>query len=207
MPALNPKANWARQHYARLINQGSTRIALRLTTRINGPAASHNPATVVGAVVDGLHNAGATTLNLRGSKLLGRFIAGDLVQVGSSVCSVASATLDNGANKIALPLVAPLPSLAVDNTPVAIFWAADREIAAKVEAWPQNLIDGQMIQVGDLRVQIAALHLKGAEPKPGNEAMISLNGAPREPWTIVAVTPLLEDTWAVAYTLQVRRSA
>lgn len=202
------KVTWALNHYGRLMRQGQARVKLRTVTRSSGPNPKQNPALVVGGVVDGAHLAGATTLALRGTTLRGRFLLGDIVQIGSLTATVAApGASDNDLHRITLPLSAGLSAPLNDGAAVtAIFWAADRSLPAKVEAFPLNLIDGEMVLAGDLRIMVAAKDCGATPPRPQDTVMVSLNGAAEEPYTVQAVIPAMEETYAVAYTLQVRRA-
>jgi hypothetical protein len=203
---MEARVAWDRTQYANMVKRDGVRLTLRHVTRTGGPTGLANPATVVGAVIDGLHEVGAPALALRGTTLRGRFLAGDMIQIGSVLAAVAApGASDDGRNRITLPLQTGLTAPLADGIAVsAFFWGADRRTWGIVRSFPTRLIDGQNILASDQQVTLAARHCP-VPPTVNDQVLIGWNGGPPEAWRIMDVEPVRSGLTDVAYYVQARR--
>jgi len=173
-------------------------ITYRRVQRLQGLDPAPNPPRLSGLVANGAQAQGATTLLVRGTTLVGRFVAGDRLFVGMAVLT-ASGNAVAASNAAAIPITAPLPANIADGAEISVQWANDVQISAEITALGKRIPDGRLIQSTDLFLTFAA----GLLPwPPSNGDRVFLPGGDiRE---VVVVTPVLVDGVPISYRLQVR---
>ena len=166
-----------------------------------------NPPTMMAPTVGAAASPGDTSLHIACASAFGYLAAGDTLQVGQEVLTVASNTnsLSLTGNSIgfgAVPIVGVLANSHSVGDPILVTYAADVPVYAVVNNYPRRLIDGTLIQVQDLLVTIGVFDANGnllADPFPFT--MIGVNGDLR---SIVNVTPNRIGPTIISYSLQAR---
>jgi hypothetical protein len=159
-----------------------------------------NPPRYANLVVNGAALPGASTLGVRGSPLVGRFIAGDQIKlaVGGEIFNVIADAVAVS-NAAVLTLSGVLPYAVSDGDPIIPIWLNERSIVADIVGLGTRVPDGHIIQTRDLFLTIAANSIPW-EPRNGDRITLP-SGDVRE---VVAWTPALVDGVPISYRLQVR---
>jgi hypothetical protein len=175
------------------------RVTYRHITRLAGPDPAPNPARIAGLVVNGNPLAGATTFGLRGTAMVGRFIAGDLLRIGDAILAVAAdAVADN--NAATVTITAGLPVGLADGAAVAVEWLNVRaDVPAEIQGLGERIPDGTLVEMRDLFLTIAAGNLPWP-PASGDE--VALPGGDIR--SVVVAQPIMEEGIAVTWRVQVR---
>jgi len=165
------------------------RVTYRHITRLAGPDPAPNPARI----------AGPTTFGLRGTAMVGRFIAGDLLRIGDAILAVAAdAVADN--NAATVTITAGLPVGLADGAAVAVEWLNVRaDVPAEIQGLGERIPDGTLVEMRDLFLTIAAGNLPWP-PASGDE--VALPGGDIR--SVVVAQPIMEEGIAVTWRVQVR---
>ncbi|RVT96240.1 hypothetical protein EOD42_14095 [Rhodovarius crocodyli] len=185
-------------------------VLIRTVTQSGGGMDQlRHPPAVDGAVVDGAHAQGATTLRLRAARLDGRFLTGDEIWVGGTLPwpRVSAETPIEINGQVELPLSVPLAGpLANGETVVGFGFTSDRRTKGNVESYPLRLIDGEMILASDRQVLVAAEDCP-KPPAPQDQIFFTEDAAAGQmDGVIVAVRTSAEFGFAIGYIIQARRA-
>lgn len=196
------KSEYLRRRAAGLMATESGVVTYRRTTRKDGPEPYPNPPRIGGTLaLAATLNAGATTMLLGASLLFGRVVAEDRFRVGTSatVFQAAGEALDDGANRITVPLTFAAPATLASGTAITPIWSADREITAIIQPLSRRLREDVLLEMRDLQVTIAATAMP-FEPYVQDRIVLP-GGDVRE---VVAIIPMMADGVPYAWRLQVR---
>lgn len=176
-------------------------IVLRQVSRTSGRDPLPNPATCVNPTLASA-NPTASTLSLNASEAVGRFVAGDIITVGTTAFTVT-------AQSAARAFTAPTPGF--DNVPVTpapgqlsigaactIAWAADINIYCKISSFGNSMSDSNLVTMSDLQVQIPAYQL----PMPQPEWLLLIDG---DVLSIQSIVPVYAGSTVTKWQLQARR--
>jgi hypothetical protein len=173
-------------------------VTYRRITTLAGPDPAPNPARVAALVVNGNPLAGATTIGLRGTALVGRFIAGDRLRIGDAILTVAGDAIA-ASNAASVTLTAGLPTGFADGDAVTVEWANVRVVPADIQALGERIPDGTLVEMRDLFLTIAAGNLPW-RPVSADEVVLP-DGDVR---TVVTAQPIMQDGIPISWRLQVR---
>jgi hypothetical protein len=175
------------------------RVTYRHITHQSGPDPAPNPARVAGLVVNGNPIGGATTFGLRGSALVGRFIAGDRLRIGDAILTIA-ATAVADSNAATVTITAGLPVGLSDGTAVTVEWLNVRtDVPAEIQGLGERIPDGTLVEMRDLFLVVAAGNLPW-RPVSADEVILP-DGDIR---AVVTAQPIMEDGTPISWRLQVR---
>lgn len=177
-------------------------VTYRRTTRKDGYEPYPNPPRIGGTLsLAAALNAGSSSLTIGATVLVGRIIAGDRFRIGTSatVFQAASEALDDGANRITVPLTFAAPSTVASGTALTPIWAADRELRAVIQSLSRRLREDVLLEMRDLQVTISADDLP-FEPFVQDRIVLP-GGDVRE---VVAIMPMMMDGLPYAWRLQLR---
>jgi len=152
---------------AAAIRRRGTEVVLRAVTRTGSPQMP-NPPTFVNPVLATPLAPGATALSINASSAFGVILAGDILLVDGQSLTVTTQVRSrpntaNNAGFDAISFSPPFTGTGSSGDPVLPTWSADINTWAVVSSFPLNLIDGQLIIVGDMNVVMPALD--GFNPK------------------------------------------
>lgn len=194
------RGDYEKQRTAALLGRIGHSVILRHVTLLSGPNPSINPPSYSGLAVDGLQAATATTLNLKASAISGRLIAGDKFTIaGDGNVYTVTGQIVASLNKLAAVPIAPaLAKNAADNAVVTPVFASDVILSARVQMYPQSMVNGTTIQQSDLQVLVPALGLPFI---PSTTDKIIIDGTVR---SINHVAPNYSGDQVIFYNLQAR---
>ncbi|PWC95456.1 hypothetical protein [Azospirillum sp. TSO5] len=190
-----------RARTASIARRRGTTITLRRVTTLDGPGpAAINPPNAAVLTVAANAVAGATSIALRARSLSGRLIPGDRFTVPSdaTIYTVAAQAIAVNAQIGAAQFTPPLVADVAAGVSAHMIYAADKAVAARVEGFPERLIDGTLIRVGDLQVLIPGSELD--EPPRLTDRLI-LDGIEK---SIVTVTPVYAASQIAYWRIQAR---
>jgi hypothetical protein len=196
------KSEHLRRRAAALLGLEGGVITYRRTTRKDGYEPYPNPPRNSGALtLASTLTAGATSLVLGASALVGRIIAGDRFRLGATIPPVEAQAeaLDDGANRITVPLTFAAPATIASGTAVTPIWSADREIKAVIAPMSRRLREDVLLETRDLQITIAGADIS-FEPYVQDRVVLP-GGDVRE---VVAIMPMMVDGFPFAWRLQVR---
>lgn len=205
MPASRSEVA-ARRAALKLRAKGSP-ITLRMVTFSAGAEPLPNPPGWEAVAVAGAHLAGATSLALAGTRLLGRLVAGDRLTIGADTVTVAAEASAED-NAITVTLAAPgLPADVADGAAVTPIWSADLPIMAEVAAGPRRLPDGSMTESRSFTAKIARFDLPDGVNVPDKDEpshqwrIIMADGDER---TVIDIAPTMVNGVCAVYDLLAR---
>lgn len=174
-------------------------ITLRRITRTSGPDPLVNPPTTTALRAAGAASSGAGTMTLTGDNLAGRIVAGDaLVISGHPAAYVVSADATIAAGTVTVLFAPNLSAGVSDAAPVTLQPQADSAIPARITGFPSRMVDGDLIQSGDLMVKISGSQL-ATRPTPTD--VLIVDGAIH---SIVAVDPAYIQVQAGLWSIHAR---
>ncbi len=192
------RQQYASERFYSVLNRRGAKIKLRNIQTTSGANPLINPARVTNLTVSGTHNQGVTSITVTGAPLAGRFIAGDVLLI-NGVRFLVQAEAQASSNSAAVSVLPALPWQVNGGTAVTVEWKNDEIVPAAVAAYAQRLIDGSLIESGDLSVTISAHRLKNV---PSLSTIVVLPG--EDIRKIVAISPQLVEGIAISYSIQVR---
>ncbi|WP_372395295.1 hypothetical protein ABMY26_06720 (plasmid) [Azospirillum sp. HJ39] len=190
-----------RRGTASIARRRGTTVTLRRVTTLDGPGpAATNPpnASVLTVVANAV--AGASTLDLRARSLSGRLIPGDRFTVPSdaTIYTVVARAIAANARISGVQFTPPLTADVAAGDAAHMLYVADEVVVARVEGFPERLIDGTLISVGDLQVLIPGSEL--TEPPNLTDRLI-LDGVEK---SIVDRTPVYAASQIAFWRVQAR---
>lgn len=207
---MNPQVRIARRQLRMQLAKRGIPVLIRRVAISAGPSGQKHPPAAVGVVVDGSHVAGATVLNLRATRLVGRFLAGDQIWLGAGPpwpTVKAETLISEDEPKVALPLQQPLPEAIPDGRTVVGFgFVGDIKVTGRVVSYPARLIDGTMIVASDREVMLSAEEL-GGPPSTQDQIFFTEDADAGQTDAVVhAVTTDAAFGYAIGYRVQARRA-
>ncbi len=189
-----------RQRVASILHRRGKPVLLRRVTVLDGPAPSPNPPTADRLSVVAAAAAGASAITLHAKGLTGRLEPGDrfVLDGDATVYTITARAIAAAGRFTALPFAPPLAVPVDAGAAVAMGFAADTPVDARIEGFPARLVDGTLIQVGDLQAMIPGAALSAP---PGITDKLLIDGVPK---SIVAVTPQYAATTVICWRVQAR---
>jgi hypothetical protein len=176
---------------ANLVQAAIARRGALITLRSITPApAGPIPPIFTAPVLTADAPVGSTTLSIDCGTATGVLSVGDTITVAGQTVTVQTAAR---ARAIAVgvtpgfdnvPFTPALTSDAPAASAVTFTWAADQQLRAIVEVYPERMVDGDNIMARDLRIRIAARAT--TQPNPATQKLV-INGDER---TIVNANPV-----------------
>lgn len=192
-----------RQVYGAYKRRGG-KIALRQFTSLPGPTPYSNPPTLDTPLVDGVVPRGSLSLSIRAQSAVGRLIAGDTLSIAGASYTVAQACNARTYPSNSTPgfdsvqLTSGIIADVADGAAISIVWIADLPTYAMVSPFPVSLMmNGDMIQMKDLRVMVPAFRL----PPPDLTWRVALNG---RDYAIISKQATYIGTDVIEWMLQAR---
>lgn len=163
----------------------SAEVTIRRVTRTTGPTPLVNPPDVTGLAVAAATAAGSSTIGLVATAARGRLVQGDQFSVAGDVTiyTIGVPVTAAGNGFAAVPFAPPLAANADQDAAVSLFYAADISVRVRIAAYPMRLIDGSLIQAGDLQIIVPAASIPF---EPENTHQVIFDGRTHQ---IIAVTP------------------
>lgn len=194
------RGDYERRRVNSVLGRIGRSITIRHITQIAGPNPAINPPSTSGLVVDGVQNAGAAILNIRGNMISGRLILGDKLTIaGDGATYTVQAQVIASLNKLAsIPISPVLQRSEADGAVITPTFLNEITMLARVASYPQSMINGTVIQQTDLQVILPALPLTFV---PSTTDKLIIDGTVRG---IANVSPNYSGDQVAFYTIQAR---